>query len=159
MTRILSHPDPGTRKTLIQKNRDDFSALDYSGVANNPRIACFLAELFYILGEDVTSPDKGGNTLLHLMAAMGDQCAPTLEVIIRHPRGLARKCFEDFSELGLPGPLSYSSTRVRAWEAGLLFSEHPLVIFTCFYQPHSGMVIRWVADFLLLLGPLAFLIP
>ena len=88
MTRILSHPDPGTRKTLIQKNRDDFSALDYSGVANNPRIACFLAELFYILGEDVTSPDKGGNTLLHLMAAMGDQCAPTLEVIIRHPRVL-----------------------------------------------------------------------
>ena len=118
----MSHPDPGTRKTLIQKNRDDFSALDYSGVANNPRIACFLAELFYILGEDVTSPDKGGNTLLHLMAAMGDQCAPTLEVIIRHPRGLARKCFEDFSELDF----SYSSTGVRAWEACPLFSEHPL---------------------------------
>ena len=127
----MSHPDPVTRMNLIQKTRDDLSALDYSGVANNPRIACFLAELFYILGEDVTSPDKEGNTLLHLVAARGDQCAPTLEVIIRHPRGLARKCFEDFSELGL-FILSYSSTRVRAWEASLLFFRTPLSYFDLF---------------------------
>ena len=81
VTRILSQPDPGTRMNLVQKTRDDLSALDYSGVANNPRLACFLAELFYILGEDVTSPDKQGNTLLHMVAARGDQCGPTMEVL------------------------------------------------------------------------------
>ena len=120
----MSHPDPVTRMNIIQKTRDDLSALDYSGVANNPRLACFLAELFYILGEDVTSPDKEGNTLLHLVAAKGDQCGPTLEVIIRHPRELTRKCFEDFAELDL-FTLSYSSTSVRAWEARPLFPDTP----------------------------------
>ena len=120
----MSHPDPVTRMNIIQKTRDDLSALDYSGVANNPRLACFLAELFYILGEDVTSPDKEGNNLLHLLAAKGDQCGPTLEVIIRHPRELTRKCFEDFAELDL-FTLSYSSTSVRAWEARPLFPDTP----------------------------------
>ena len=87
----MSHPDPVTRMNIIQKTRDDLSALDYSGVANNPRLACFLAELFYILGEDVTSPDKEGNNLLHLLAAKGDQCGPTLEVIIRHTRNTIKR--------------------------------------------------------------------
>ena len=65
---------------MTQKNPALLSALDYTGVANNPRIAAFLAELYYILGEDVTSPDTSGNTLLHMIARKGDCSAPTLEV-------------------------------------------------------------------------------
>ena len=78
-SRILGQPDLASRFNVVAKNPDQLSALDYTAVANNRRIAAFLAELYYILGQDVTSPDTAGNTLLHMIARKGDCSAPTLE--------------------------------------------------------------------------------
>ena len=37
-------------------------------MANNPKIAAFLANILYIFGQDVLGKDSEGNTILHMMA-------------------------------------------------------------------------------------------
>jgi len=75
VARILGEKERGN---VVHKNASHLSALDYATVKNNRRIACFLAELYYVLGEDVSCPDNSGNTLLHVMARQGDVSKETL---------------------------------------------------------------------------------
>jgi hypothetical protein len=42
------------------------SALDYTTVTNNARIAVYLAEIFYNLGQDIFCRDGSGNTIVSL---------------------------------------------------------------------------------------------
>lgn len=67
---------------IIRKNQVGLSALDYATVANNAKIAAFLAKVFYIFGQDVLGRDSQGNSILHMMARKGDQVAPTLNTLI-----------------------------------------------------------------------------
>ena len=53
---------------IIKKNQVGLSALDYATMANNPKIAAFLANILYIFGQDVLGKDSEGNTILHMMA-------------------------------------------------------------------------------------------
>ena len=62
---------------IIKKNQVGLSALDYATMANNPKIAAFLANILYIFGQDVLGKDSEGNTILHMMARKvrnKDQC-------------------------------------------------------------------------------------
>ena len=52
----------------FKKNQVGLSALDYATMANNPKIAAFLANILYIFGQDVLGKDSEGNTILHMMA-------------------------------------------------------------------------------------------
>ena len=58
------------------------SALDYTAVNNCPRIAIFLADLYYMMGEDPACRDISGNTRLHMLARIGDASAPTLQAVL-----------------------------------------------------------------------------
>jgi hypothetical protein len=80
--RLLSSPDSAVRRNIVQKNAIGSSALEYTAINNKPALARFLAEMFYAMGEDLTIPDKLGNTLLHLMARKGDEVAPTLKTLL-----------------------------------------------------------------------------
>ena len=82
VSRILAQSNPTTRANIIQKNASGLSALDYTTVTNNHRIATFLADLYYMMGEDPTCPDISGNTLLHMLARKGDASAPTLQALL-----------------------------------------------------------------------------
>ena len=82
VSRILSQTNPTTRANVIQKNASGLSALDYTTVTNNRRLATFLADLYYIMGEDPTCADVSGNTLLHMLARKGDASADTLQALI-----------------------------------------------------------------------------
>merc|ERR1719189_1672298 len=82
VSRILAQSNPATRANIIQKNASGLSALDYTTVTNNHRIATFLADLYYMMGEDPTCPDISGNTLLHMLARKGDASAPTLQALL-----------------------------------------------------------------------------
>jgi ankyrin repeat protein len=89
--RILSEKDNSLRQNLVMKNASGLSALDYTTVTNNARIAVYLAEIFYNLGQDIFCRDTSGNTILHVMARKGDSVAPTLETLLglrfRHGNG------------------------------------------------------------------------
>jgi len=80
--RILAQANPTTRANVIQKNSSGLSALDYTTVTNNCRLATFLADLYYMMGEDPTCPDISGNTLLHMLARKGDASVDTLRALI-----------------------------------------------------------------------------
>merc|ERR1712223_34825 len=82
VNRILSQTNPNTRANVIQKNSSGLSALDYTTVTNNRRLATFLADLYYVIGEDPTCPDISGNTLLHMLARKGDASIDTLRALI-----------------------------------------------------------------------------
>ena len=82
VSRILGQRDPTMRANVVQKNACHLSALDYTTVTNNRRIACFLAELYYVMGENVACPDNSGNTLMHMMARKGDVSAQTLQALL-----------------------------------------------------------------------------
>ena len=82
VNRILSQTNPNTRANVIQKNSSGLSALDYTTVTNNRRLATFLADLYYVMGEDPTCPDLSGNTLLHMLARKGDASVDTLRALI-----------------------------------------------------------------------------
>ena len=43
---------------IIKKNSAGLSALDYATMANNAKIAAFLAEMFYIFGQDLLCKDN-----------------------------------------------------------------------------------------------------
>ena len=51
-------------------------------MANDARIAAFLAMMFDIFGQDVQGADSQGHTLLHMIARKGDVVAPTLETLL-----------------------------------------------------------------------------
>lgn len=82
VSRILAQTNPNTRANVIQKNSSGLSALDYTTVTNNRRLATFLADLYYVMGEDPTCPDISGNTLLHMLARKGDASIDTLRALI-----------------------------------------------------------------------------
>merc|ERR1719189_445680 len=82
VSRILAQSNPTTRANIIQKNASGLSALDYTTVTNNRRLAAFLADLYYVMGEDPTCPDISGNTLLHMLARKGDASIDTLRSLI-----------------------------------------------------------------------------
>jgi hypothetical protein len=64
--RILSEREPSLRKNVIEKNGSGLSALDYTTVTNNVRIAVFLAEIFFVLGQDILCKDAAGNTIVSI---------------------------------------------------------------------------------------------
>merc|ERR1712223_1214425 len=82
VSRILAQTNPNTRANIIQKNSSGLSALDYTTVTNNRRLATFLADLYCVMGEDPTCPDISGNTLLHMLARKGDASIDTLRALI-----------------------------------------------------------------------------
>ena len=47
---------------IVKKNQVGLSALDYATMANNAKIAAFLANLFYIFGQDVLGKDTEVST-------------------------------------------------------------------------------------------------
>ena len=49
---------------IIKKNQVGLSALDYATMANNAKVAAFLAKLFYIFGQDVHGKDTQVSFLL-----------------------------------------------------------------------------------------------
>lgn len=81
-SRILCQTESKARSNLVLKNAHGLSALDYTTVTNNTRVAAFLAELFYVLGEDISCADASGNTILHMIARKGDVVAPTLQMLM-----------------------------------------------------------------------------
>jgi len=54
------------RQNIVMKNASGLSALDYTTVTNNSKIAIFLAELFYLLGHDILGRDNSGNTIVSI---------------------------------------------------------------------------------------------
>ena len=79
---IAGQADPLMRANVVQKSKNEDSALVYTTVNNNPRMTCFLAELFYVMGENVACQDSLGNTLMHILARKGDDSAQTLEALL-----------------------------------------------------------------------------
>ena len=65
---IRTQPISLLKLFLLKKNQVGLSALDYATMANNPKIAAFLANILYIFGQDVLGKDSEGNTILHMMA-------------------------------------------------------------------------------------------
>jgi len=90
-SRILSMTDSSYRQNVVLKNDSGLSALDYTTVTNNSRVAVFLAELFYVLGQDILGRDGSGNTIIHVMARKGDSVSSCLEALFmlrfRHGAG------------------------------------------------------------------------
>ena len=58
ISRILDEANEEAIAMIIQKNEDGLTALDYATMANNARIAAFLAKMFYIFGQDVLGTDS-----------------------------------------------------------------------------------------------------
>ena len=57
LSRVLSESNQDAIQMIIKKNQVGLSALDYATMANNAKIAAFLANLFYIFGQDVLGKD------------------------------------------------------------------------------------------------------
>jgi hypothetical protein len=55
---ILDEANGKAIANIIQNNANGLTALDYTMAINNARIAAFLAELFYIFGQDVLGTDN-----------------------------------------------------------------------------------------------------
>ena len=60
----MSEKDNSLRQNPVMKNASGLSALDYTTVTNNARIAVYLAEIFYNLGQDIFCRDTSGNTIV-----------------------------------------------------------------------------------------------
>ena len=58
IARILAEDNQKAIEIIIKKNLVGLSALDYATMANNSKIAAFLAKLFYIFGQDLLCKDS-----------------------------------------------------------------------------------------------------
>ena len=122
VSRILAQTNPNTRANVIQKNSSGLSALDYTTVTNNRRLATFLADLYYVMGEDPTCPDISGNTLLHMLARKGDASIDTLRALI------ALRYSDDRNEKEV-STSSYTNQYINLESLNLRETKFP------FYQP------------------------
>lgn len=82
LTMVLEEANQEAINMIIKKNQVGLTALDYATMANNAKIAAFLAKVFYIFGQDLLGRDSEGNTIMHMMARKGDLVAPTLSTLI-----------------------------------------------------------------------------
>ena len=57
LSRVLVEANQNAIEMIIRKNQMGLSALDYATMANNAKVAAFLAQLFYIFGQDVLGKD------------------------------------------------------------------------------------------------------
>ena len=57
---ILEEANQEAIHMIIKKNQVGLNALDYATMANNAKIAAFLAKIFYIFGQDVLGRDSQG---------------------------------------------------------------------------------------------------
>ena len=58
LSRVLLESNHEAIEMIIKKNQVGLSALDYATMANNAKVAAFLAKLFYIFGQDVLGKDS-----------------------------------------------------------------------------------------------------
>ena len=64
LSRVLEESNDDAIDMIIKKNSAGLSALDYATMANNAKIAAFLAEMFYIFGQDLLCKD---NQVIHTL--------------------------------------------------------------------------------------------
>ena len=60
----MSEKHASHRQNIFSKNKSGLSALDFTTVTNNRRIAVFLTEIFFSLGQDILCRDSSGNTIV-----------------------------------------------------------------------------------------------
>ena len=58
LSRVLDESNQEAINMIIKKNQLGLSALDYATMANNAKIAAFLAKMFYLFGQDVLGKDS-----------------------------------------------------------------------------------------------------
>ena len=58
LSRVLEEANQEAINMIIKKNQVGLSALDYATMANNAKIAAFLAKMFYMFGQDVLGKDS-----------------------------------------------------------------------------------------------------
>jgi len=87
--RLINHPDPQVKQTVLRSNNNQISAFEIAAITNNNLVASFLAEVIYNISEDTPSAlrvlnckDTQGNTILHLLARKGDSNLKTMHDLI-----------------------------------------------------------------------------
>jgi hypothetical protein len=68
---------------LFARNRQGSNALILSALSNKASVAAYLALIYADRGRDANEADDDGHTVLHVMARKGDDCAETLEEMLR----------------------------------------------------------------------------
>ena len=70
---------------LFVRNNEGSNALVLAALSNKTAVATYLALIYADLGRDPNEADKshGGHTVLHVMARKGDDCADTLEELLK----------------------------------------------------------------------------
>ena len=87
--RLINHPDPQVKQTVLCSNNNQISAFEIAAITNNNLVASFLAEVIYNISEDTPSAlrvldckDSHGNTILHLLARKGDSHLKTMHDLL-----------------------------------------------------------------------------
>ena len=70
-------------KNMFSLIFQDAGALELAALTNKVVVSKYLSMLHTIYGRDVNAPNKRGHTLLHLLARKGDDCAETLEALLK----------------------------------------------------------------------------
>ena len=78
--RIFSEHCP---ELLFVRNRQGSNALELASVTNKLATSVYLAILYAKHGRDVNETNPAGHSVMHIMARKGDDCAETLEVLLR----------------------------------------------------------------------------
>jgi len=70
---------------LFVRNNEGSNALVLAALSNKTAVATYLALIYADLGRDPNEADAthGGHTVLHVMARKGDDCADTLEELLK----------------------------------------------------------------------------
>lgn len=92
---------------LFVRNNEGSNALVLAALSNKTAVATYLALLYADLGRDPNEADAthGGHTVLHVMARKGDDCADTLEELLK----LGRMEDNPSANTSAAAPLSSSS--------------------------------------------------
>lgn len=68
---------------LFARNSQEASALDLAALTNKYIITSWLALLYLPLGHDVNETNEQGQSVLHLLARIGDEAADTLQALLK----------------------------------------------------------------------------
>jgi len=81
---LLAHPSLQAKVSVTAVNDEaNFTALDFAALRGKPKLATFLAEVFYCCGLDLDIVvDKDENVLLHVLAKNGDASAEAADSLL-----------------------------------------------------------------------------
>lgn len=109
----------GHSDMIFERNIEGYNALELAGLTDKAEVVIYLIRLYQVFNRDVNEQNKHGHTALHILARKGDDCANTLDRVLRLKDDEGKRLFKlDVINHGQKTPLDVAMVCSEMFNTG-----------------------------------------